>query len=68
VSLKGLGAKAITASRKVTLTNSELNSVVKWWPAWNGVSTEAEESPLLEAVTGKRLVKTLQAALVICKM
>jgi hypothetical protein len=38
------------------------------------VSAEAEESSLLEAVTGKRLVKTLQAgidfvsALVICKV
>jgi hypothetical protein len=38
------------------------------------VSAEAEESPLLKTVTGKRLVKTLQArkdlvcALVICKL
>jgi hypothetical protein len=38
------------------------------------VTAEAEESPLLEAVTGKRLVKTLQAekdlvcAVVNCKV
>jgi hypothetical protein len=38
------------------------SSVVRRWPAENGVSAEAEESPLLDAVTRKRLVKTLQAA------
>jgi hypothetical protein len=38
------------------------------------MSSDAEESPLLETVTGKRLVKTLQAgkdlvcAVVICKV
>jgi hypothetical protein len=54
--------------------SSELSSVVRQWPDGNGVGTEAEESPLSEAVTGKRLMKTLQAgkdlvcALVICKV
>jgi hypothetical protein len=44
------------------------------WPAGNGVSAEAEESPLLEAVSRKRLVQTLQVgedlvfAAVICKV
>jgi hypothetical protein len=43
-------------------------------PSGNGVSAEAEESPLLGAVTRKQLVKTLQAAenlvsaAVICKV
>jgi hypothetical protein len=39
----------------------ELSSVARLWPVGNGVRAEAEESPLLEAVTRKRLVKTLQA-------
>jgi hypothetical protein len=34
---------------------------VGYSPDSNGVSTEAEESPLLEAVTKQRLVKTLKA-------
>jgi hypothetical protein len=44
---------------------------VRRWPAGNVLSAEAAESPLLEAVSGKRL-KTLKAgedlacALVIC--
>jgi hypothetical protein len=33
--------------------------VVGSYPTGNGVTTEAKESPLLEAVTGERLVKTL---------
>jgi hypothetical protein len=43
-------------------------------PAGNGVSTEAEESPLLEAVTRERLVKTqlagkgLAGDVVICEL
>jgi hypothetical protein len=36
-------------------------SVVRYSPDSNDVSTEAEESPLLTAVTKQRLVKTLQA-------
>jgi hypothetical protein len=36
------------------------NSVVGY--SSNDMSTEAEESPLLEAVTKERLVKTLQTA------
>jgi hypothetical protein len=52
----------------------ELNSVVRRGSAGNGVRAAAEKSPLLEAVTGKRIVKTLQAGkdlacvLVICKV
>jgi hypothetical protein len=39
---------------------TEVNSsVVGYSPDSNDVSTEAEESPLLRAVTRKRLVKTL---------
>jgi hypothetical protein len=34
---------------------------VRWWRASNGMSAEAEESPLLEAVTMKRLVENEQA-------
>jgi hypothetical protein len=33
-------------------------SVVGWWPARNGMSAEAEESPLIKSVTRKHLVKT----------
>jgi hypothetical protein len=36
--------------------------LLRRWPDENGVIAEAEESPILEAVTRKRLVKTLQAA------
>jgi hypothetical protein len=35
----------------------KLSSVVRQWPASNGV--EGEESPLLEAVTRKRLVESV---------
>jgi hypothetical protein len=35
--------------------------VVGCYPTGNGVTTEAEESPLLEVVARERLVKTLQA-------
>jgi hypothetical protein len=51
-----------------------LSSVAVYSPDSNDVSTEAEESPLLEAVARERLVKTLQAgedlvsAALICKM
>jgi hypothetical protein len=38
-----------------------MSSVVGWWPAGDGVSAEAEESSLLEAVARERLVKTQQA-------
>jgi hypothetical protein len=34
---------------------------VRRWSDGNDMSAEAEESPLLEAVTRKRLVETLQA-------
>jgi hypothetical protein len=34
---------------------------MEYSPDSNDVSTEAEQSPLLEAVASKRLVKTLQA-------
>jgi hypothetical protein len=50
------------------------NLAGRWWSVGNGLSAEAEESPLLEDVAGKRLVNTLQAgrdlmrALVICEM
>jgi hypothetical protein len=37
------------------------SSGVGYSPDSNDVSTEAEESPLLRAVTKQRLVKTLQA-------
>jgi hypothetical protein len=37
------------------------SSVVGYSPDNNDMSTEAEESPLLRAVTKQRLVKTLQA-------
>jgi hypothetical protein len=47
--------------RVINGTSLELSPVVRRWPARNGVSTEAEESPLLEAVTRKRLLKTQQA-------
>jgi hypothetical protein len=52
----------------------ELSSAVRRYPAGNALSADAEESPSLEAVTGKRPVKTLQAGkdlactLVICKV
>jgi hypothetical protein len=54
----------------VTLT---LSLVSRRLPGSNGVSAKAEESPLLDAVTRKRLLKTLQAGdnlvfgAVICK-
>jgi hypothetical protein len=37
------------------------SAVVGYSPDGNDVSTEAEESPLLRAVTKQRLVKALQA-------
>jgi hypothetical protein len=37
------------------------SSVSRWWPAENGVSAEAEDSPPLETVARERLVKTQQA-------
>jgi hypothetical protein len=49
-----------------------ISSVVRWWPASNGVSTEDEESPLLDATAREQLVKTKEAvkgfvgAVVIC--
>jgi hypothetical protein len=46
--------------RVINGTNLELSLVVRQWPASNCMSTEAEESPLLEAVARKRL-KTLKA-------
>jgi hypothetical protein len=36
-----------------------ISSVVRRWLADNGVNAEVEESPLLEAVTRKRLVESL---------
>jgi hypothetical protein len=41
--------------------NSVDSSVLGYSPVSNDVSTEAEESPLLRAVTKQRPVKTLQA-------
>jgi hypothetical protein len=47
---------------------------VRRWSAGYGVNAEAEESPLLEVVAKKRLVKTLRTrkdlvfAVVICKV
>jgi hypothetical protein len=35
-------------------------SVVGYFPGSNEVSVEAEESPLLEPITGEQLVKTQQ--------
>jgi hypothetical protein len=37
----------------------ELSSVVRRWSASHGVSAEAEESPLLEAVTRKRPLESV---------
>jgi hypothetical protein len=57
-----------------TSTVWSISSVAKQRPASNGVSTEAEESPLLEAIARKWLVKTKQAgkglvcAVVICEL
>jgi hypothetical protein len=51
-----------------------MSLVERYSPDSNDVSVEAEESPLLEAVTRKRLLKTLQAgkdlvfAAVICNV
>jgi hypothetical protein len=39
--------------------NWSKSSVVEFPPARNALSTEAEESPLLEAVTRKRLVESV---------
>jgi hypothetical protein len=44
---------AVAQERVINRTSLELSSLVRLWPAGNGVSTEAEESPLLEAVIGK---------------
>jgi hypothetical protein len=41
--------------------NSVESLVMGYSPDSNDVSTETEESPLLEAVARERLVKTLQA-------
>jgi hypothetical protein len=41
--------------------NSVDSSLVGYSPGSNAVSTEAEESPLLEVVARERLVKTQQA-------
>jgi hypothetical protein len=57
VSLKGFGAR--TNWLAVNRQTLEFGSVVRRWPADNGVSAEAEESSQLEAVTKKHLVKTL---------
>jgi hypothetical protein len=35
------------------------SSVLRWWPAGNAVSKEAEKSSLLEAVISKRLVESV---------
>jgi hypothetical protein len=50
-----------------------LSAIVEHSPESNEVSVEAEESPLLEAITRERLVKTQQTgntacAIVICKV
>jgi hypothetical protein len=64
VSLKGFVAKTnFLAVNNQSLSNSdtELSSVRRRWPTGKYASVEAEGSLLLEAVTGKRLVNTLQA-------
>jgi hypothetical protein len=42
-------------ARVIYGTSSKLGSVVTQRPPGNGVSAEAEESPLLDSVTRKRL-------------
>jgi hypothetical protein len=49
-----VGVKGPPASYQV-----QFISVMRQWPAGNGISAEAEESPLLETVTRRRLVKTV---------
>jgi hypothetical protein len=39
---------------------TEVHSVMRRWPADNGVSAEAEESSLLETITRERLLKRQQ--------
>jgi hypothetical protein len=82
-----LSAQAVPKGYKKDNLNNQVSSVqeaVKKRDSWKGagsgppfrkdLSMEAEESPLLEAVTRKRLVKTQQAgkdlmcAVVICKV
>jgi hypothetical protein len=46
----------LTVSRNVTLTLILFSVAMGYLPDSNDVSTEAEESPLLRSVTGKRLV------------
>jgi hypothetical protein len=47
---------------------------VRWWPAGNGASAEAEEPPLLGAVAREWLVRTQQtgkglaSTVVICEL
>jgi hypothetical protein len=48
----------LTVGRNIRL-RLQFSSVVRRWLAGNGVSAEAEESPLLEAVTEKRLMDTV---------
>jgi hypothetical protein len=60
--------------RVISGKSLELSSVVIRWAAENCVSGEFEDSPLLESVTRKRLINTLQAgedlvfAAVTCKV
>jgi hypothetical protein len=55
----GLVGGELPVVKQLSDSDSELSSVVTRWPAGNDVNAEAEECPLLEAVTRKRLVETV---------
>jgi hypothetical protein len=58
MSLEELGAKMNWLAVKYDFNfDFELSSVVRYSPETNDMSTEAEISPLLKAVTRKRLVE-----------
>jgi hypothetical protein len=50
----------VRAERLYAGRSLELSSVLRRWPARNGVNAEAEKISLLKAVTRKRTVKALQ--------
>jgi hypothetical protein len=69
-----MGDKEDNWGNRVSSLRESVNKVGRWEsPSREDLSAEGEEYPLLEAVTGKRLVNTQQAgkalacALVICK-
>jgi hypothetical protein len=47
-------------------TSLEFSWVARRWPSGNVITGEAEESPLLEAVTSKRLMKTNRQRTLVC--